>query len=350
LFGAAVLLGWCGFYLRFAGIILVGFGAVVVFMSAWSRGWPKAAARAAVFVVAGMSAPLVWMVRNVHAGGSALGPREDAAVTPVRNVGRAAVVLSGWVAFDAPVIARLAILAVLVAALATLAWQLRGERDLLSRARDLRALSLFVVVYLVYLIATASVVAFGAISTRFLSPVFVPLVVLGAAGFERARERISATASRALTIGVCVWLALCVAWFGASVVEARRNGAGGYATSRWHNSQLMKDVESLGTDTPVVTNDTAAIRLFTDRYVPLSVEKTFFNSNTQTGRLGSFVHLVECSTGPVKLVWFLPNTRPRLYSPKELAEHVKVDAVRQLKDGVIYNVTPLKPVPPGTCK
>src|SRR5436305_908581 len=56
-----------------------------------------------------------------------------------------------------------------------------------GEARSLLPLAALVVIYVVYLVGSASVVAFAAINTRLLVPVFVPVVVLAAWLYERLR-------------------------------------------------------------------------------------------------------------------------------------------------------------------
>jgi hypothetical protein len=83
--------------------------------------------------------------------------------------------------------------------------------------------------------------------------------------------------------------------------------------------------------------------------VRISAEKTYFNSDQATDALPSFVRTVECE-GPVRLVWFLPNTRPRLFTPQELAEHLRVATVVERADGVMYELTSLPSVAGSSCR
>ena len=199
---------------------------------------------------------------------------------------------------------------------------------------------MFVVGYVSYLIATASVVAFGALNTRFLSPAFIPLVVLGAWAYEHLHAALRPTGKRWLAVLTCIFVAANIVWFGASTINSAMNGAGGYETTAWHQSQLIEDVKRLDPNEPTFTNDMSAVELFAGRNIPITVEKTFFNSNTETGRLPSFIRTVECK-GDVKLVWFLPNNRPRLYTPEELSKHLRLVPLVHRSDGIIYDVTPL---------
>ena len=344
LVGAMVLLGWIAFYLRYAGVVLVVVGALVVIIAAWRRGPLAAYIRGAAYAVAAVSVPVVWMIRNVRAGSGPLGPRANASASIFKNISRAANEVSTWLATDIPpsfvrgLIVVLVVAAVVagVAALAGSGWSPRAERSLLP-------LTAFVVLYVVYLVGSASVVAFAAINTRLMVPVFVPMVVLSAWLFERIGPVIrSASVRRAVTAVVLAWVGINVVWFGARAVNSAQNGAGGYAKPRWHDSQLLRDVRNLDFSVRTYSNDVPAIGLFTGLRAFPSVEKRHFQSDEETGNLPSFVRLVQCQ-GKVRLVWFLPNTRPYMYDPAQLRTKLRLTPVVRRRDGVIYDVTPRQP-------
>jgi hypothetical protein len=352
LLAAAVLLVWAGFYLRYAGIVLVPFLALVVVLASWRLGWLAAVVRAGVATVLALGAPLVWMNRNVDAGSDALGGRHDASATPLTNVVRTVRTFGGWVAFDGPGVPRLLALLGIAGVAALVLARTRVRAALARRAVELWPLVLFVAVYVGYLVGTASLVAFGPIQTRFLIGVYVPLVVIGAWLFERAARRLDEQGRAVFTALVLVWIGCNVVWFGARAVEASRNGAGGYASRVWHESELMDDVAALDDDEPLVTNDSKAIEMFTGRQVAESVARTYVGSSTSTGDLAAFVAAVECE-GRVGLVWFEgPGTRGRLFSPRALRRRLNVEPRIEREDGVIYDLTPREPrgaEPGGSC-
>ncbi|MDQ1455757.1 MAG: hypothetical protein QOH28_1377, partial [Actinomycetota bacterium] len=253
---AMVLLAWAAFYLRYAGVVLAVVGALVVVVAAWRRGHLSAFVRGSAFAVAAVSVPIVWMIRNVNAGSGPLGPRADASASIFTNISRAANEFSTWVATDAPPsfvrgVLVVAVFAAIVAGLVALVgggWSPRQERSLLP-------LTAFVALYVVYLVASASVVAFAAINTRLMVPVFVPLVVLAAWLFERLGPVVRhASVRRAVTAVALVWVGINVVWFAARAVNSAQNGAGGYAKPRWHDSQLMRDVRHLDFSIPTFSN------------------------------------------------------------------------------------------------
>ncbi len=346
LLAGAVGLVWAAFYLRYIGVVFVAVGAIIVLAAEWRRGRVSAVLRGTAFAAVAVSAPVLWMIRNVHSGSDPFGHRASASVSVFTNVSRIAKQVSTWLLTDeGPSAVRLVLLLAALFVAGVVAVRLRHDGARLpSDWRSMVPLTLLVVVYVVYLAASASVVAFGAISnTRFMVPVFVPTVVIGAWMFEHVRARIqSEDVRKAITVVAGVWVALNVFWFAARAVRSAQDGAGGYATARYHNSQIMKDVKRLDTSIPAFSNDVPAVTLFAGRVVRPSVARTYFQSDDQTGRLDDFVHLVDCS-GRVQLIWFLPNPRPYLYTPAQLSKSVRLSLVVRRADGVLYDVQPLHP-------
>jgi hypothetical protein len=342
-----VVLTWAAFYLRYVGIVFVPIAAVLVLAAMCRTGRSGALVRAAAVLVAGLAVPALWMKRNVDAGAGLLGRRQDSAATLLTNIARTSRELSSWLATNrTPAGLRLllfvAALAVVVLAIGLL---VRGELKMPSDALEMLPAVLVTSIYLTYLTVTASLVAFAPIDTRFMSPMYVPAVVIGAWVFERVRWQVGAVARKLVPVGAAVWLAVSLVWFAGDAVGAVRSGPGGYATERWHDSKMMEEVRQLGGSVPVYTNDPAAIELFTGRLVPMTPARTFFASNQPTRNLRQFLHSVSCA-GEVDLVWFLPNGRPRLYSPDQLAQYLHVVPKVNRDDGVLYELSPRPTVGP----
>jgi hypothetical protein len=343
LVGPLVLLAWAAFYLRYAGVVLIIVGALVVFVARRSRGtWTALGYAIAYGVVAG-SAPLAWMIRNVDAGSGPLGPRAGASASVYTNVTRVANELSTWVATDgAPAIVRRLVLVVVLAVIAVGVGVL-ATRDLRTDERLAPRLPLvaLVTIYGIYLVASASVVAFAAINTRLLVPIFVPIVVLVAWLYEEVRPAIRRPATRvAITGAALAWVALSVVWFAGRAVDSAQHGAGGYASARFHDSQLLRAVRTLDFSIPTFSNDAPAISFFTGKHARAGAEKTRFQSDDPlAGGIRDFVKVVQCQRH-VTLVWFNPNPRPYMYDPAQLSVFVVLKPVTSSPDGVIYDVSP----------
>ena len=349
---ALVALSWSAFYLRYAGIVFVGIAAVLVVAACWRRGAKPAVARGATVMAAGVCVPALWMKRNLDLGVPPLGARHPAATSLATNVSRTLEEFERWLTTDqiSPSLRPILLVAAIAGVGATLVLSVRRSTKLRGEFREMLPLIIVVGLYVGYLIVAASVVAFAAIDFRFLSPIFVPSIIIAAWVVERAYRISTHRATRRLIVGAgLAWLAIAVFAFGQHVAASRAHGAGGYAAARWHNSKLIEDVRKLDPTALTVTNDPAAIELFTGRVVRPAPAERFFASSEQTSEtLDRFVKLVQCR-GPAKLVWFL-NYSSDLYSIEELEQRLKLTPVSTERDGVIYDVEPtvVDPRPPCT--
>ncbi len=144
----------------------------------------------------------------------------------------------------------------------------------------------------------------------------------------------------AITGAALAWVALSVVWFAGRAVDSARHGAGGYASARFHNSQLLRAVRSLDFSIPTFSNDAPAISFFTGKHARAGAEKTRFQSDDPlAGGLRDFVKVVQCQRH-VTLVWFNPNPRPYMYDPTQLSVFVVLKPVTTSPDGVVYDVSP----------
>lgn len=347
----AVVLVWAAFYLRYPGIVLAGVGAGAVLARARVIGWRPAVARAGVFVAACVSAPVLWMLRNVDAVGDPLGPRYAASRSLTRNVADVAGELSVWAATDlVPGAIRVLVFGSVIVIVAVLGVLLGVRRIHLPHDADrLAPLALFVAAYVVYLVVSASLVAFRPIETRFLVPVFVPLVVLGAWLFEKLRDALPRARSTMNMAGV-VFVVVNVVWFVDSTVTFAREGAGGYARDRWQHSALLRDAARLDPEVLTFTNDIRAVELFLGVPMPQVVAKRkHAETEEETTSLPDFVRTVECA-GRARLVWFEPNNRPQLYTPEDLARSLGVRPLAVHPDGVVYELLPRGEPPAEGCR
>lgn len=348
LFICSVVCVWAAFYVRYIGLVFIIVGALILVVADWKRSRTSALLRASAFAVIAAAAPILWMLRNVDDGGHPMGHRSSASATVFSNASRVLKQVSTWTTTDAgpSVVRALALIA--LGGVVVLLWRGKGtrERERIDW-RPLVPIVVLIVVYVAYLMASASIIAFGSIAnTRFMVPVYVPSVVLGAWAFEQLRARIDdAKLRRLANIAAATFVAVNVVWFAARAVNAAREGAGGYATARYHDSEILAASRKLDLSIPTFSNDAPAVTVLTGRTVQPSVARTYFNSDDETGKLDNFVHLVNCR-GKAQLIWFVPNPRPFLYTPAQLAKRVSLQAIVKRRDGTIYDVVPLPDAAP----
>ena len=160
------------------------------------------------------------MKRNLDLGVPPLGARHPAATSLATNVSRTLEEFERWLTTDqiSPSLRPILLVAAIAAVGATLVLSVRRSTKLRGEFREMLPLVIVVGLYVGYLIVAASVVAFAAIDFRFLSPIFVPSIILAAWVVERAYRISTHRATRGLIVGAgLAWLAIAVFAFGQHV-------------------------------------------------------------------------------------------------------------------------------------
>ena len=207
---AAVGLVWLGFSLRYVGVVLNPTGALWLLIDR-RRRWGLRLGSAAVFAAGAATLPALWVLRNLAADGTALGPRYASARGPVQN---AADIVATLGRFLLPGVANgrervwAAVAVVVLLAAAAVTWRVLGatadergcsRRDLYlsTAAAPFGLLVLTPVLYLIYLLYIRSTTALNQLDLRLLEPAYLPLVV-GALGVAARSRRIP-------PVGASIW-------------------------------------------------------------------------------------------------------------------------------------------------
>jgi len=196
--------------------------------------------------------------------------------------------------------------------------------------------------------------AMETLGSRYLTPIYLPILMIlfiwaaqisvskGAGG--PARRRLTGKIIFAvfiLLLGVEIYINLRVT--GASVRTWVRQGSGGYNTVRWRMSETMAYLDTLPPGTEVISNVPDAIYLIAERHAGMSPRKTDYY-NTRKLLAADLKKLREKLLDEKKtvfLVWFNSHFRTHVCVPRELGRYFKLQPVRRLGDGRIYQVLPL---------
>lgn len=283
-FGLAVLLQWAAFMDRYVGIVAIGAGGLWLLLE---RGTDRLGERwrnGVLFVVGASAVPGAWLIRNIVVKGeiaSAFGPRDTPtatyksnAVDATTSVGQFIHGVSRYEPFTG--FLRLASLALLAAcaALAIL---------LLVRARQRRAdspegtpgfftllghpaglLLIYAAAHWIYMIYSASTIAFDPVNTRYLAPMFIP-ALLAALTLVRAgmpsRDGSPDLVSKFLRVGLVGLVVLQVGvGLGRASASYWNDDALGYAAPQWRRAlsspafdQIPNSCEHLYSNFPEAT-------------------------------------------------------------------------------------------------
>lgn len=349
LLAAAVALVWVAFMFRYAAVVLIPIGALAVVLVRRRQGWAAALGSAAGFALAAAIVPVAWMVRNHAVDGTFLGPRYPSTDTPVSFAKPFVTTLGSWVLpSPVPAIVQGLVGITLLAALAgAIVWSVvevvrHGERPGDETATvPLAPLFCFVTLYATFLAATQLTTAVDLVDSRLMSPLYVPLIVLGAVGLDRLAARVPERRAGVVVGGVAAvlvaLLAVQTALFARSVRASAVNGED-YTARAWQNSPTVEAARRLPTDTAVYSNSPGGVWAATRREpVRRTPQARSYRSDESYEVPESFVRNTTCRES--YLVWFdLKNDFH--HSPAELARYVELDPVRVASDGAVYRIRP----------
>ncbi len=287
---------------------------------------------------------LLWLVRNHRVTGTLTGWRESSTVPLTRNLLLFMSGATGWFLPPAssgggigPTLAA-AGLACGAAALLIAVLSSRARRAVVWERG--RVLLLFLAVYSVWILASASAVAFDPISSRLLCPLLVPLCLcvllaldgVSAAAGPRAWQRV-------LPALFVVPLLLFPAWRTLrETAGCLRDGPGGYARPEWARSPLLRYLHGdPPRDHPVYTNDPAALFLFLgvrgslvpERSAPSILDCDAYERMQRDVR----------AAGGAYLVWFRGGYGG-LYGRDEVTSEFGVEERAELPDGAVLLLHP----------
>lgn len=362
---------------RYAGVALLasGGGLLLVRQSIANLRWqfPSSQAwkQAAVFG-GGAVVPLgAWLFRNVVASGTLTGPRFTVEHTLGKSLGALGAALTSWVIpVPLSMLARggvaFAVVSLLIygATRNTTAEDKRGERR-----EWVWACWVVLGGYVLLISVTGAVGASELPSRRLLMPVFAPALLLGTWGVDSMYEALY-NAGRSwgyggVLLGHGGWvlgmalLTVIYAWVRADI------GGGGYNTEAWQTSETAEWVRRHRPDKPVRSNEEHALYFLTSvaqrgpesravprrttpfhlRYPEVGYYIVCFN-RPDRARLHPkrLVQKLGVLVPPVSRFADAAPALPKRHSRRKdcstlVAPTAKVDTVRTLSDGAIYNVS-----------
>lgn len=329
------------FLIRYIGVALVVLGglALLVRLRPLDR---RNLGRIATFGLLCSMVLIATMLRNHAADGTYLGQRIPSPDSVADSAHRVLVTVGGWAyPLDGPSDSTLAWLGLIVLALLSSA----AIAALRSATVDPTRVAVHVgllIVYVAYLFAASLGTAFEPINSRYLSPVYVSLVVLGASGAAAIRRRWPRPAARWVT---AVAAAALLALLAADTVDQVRTGATdgiGYNTDGYVSSDLAARALTLARDegdavfySNLPFGLWSATRLQPVPWAPLAEG---FRGAPIEGELEALVARVACAPDRSYLVRYRFG-HPRAMSVQGIRQALDVRRVVVADDGAIFQLT-----------
>ena len=236
------LIAALAFVTRFAGITIVATGVTLILFDG-AMGVAKKTKHILLFVLAAVSL-VVWnLLHNHYAAGTLAGVREKALRTIGDNVLDFGTVIGSWLPFlnNRPLLAAIVFICILLMAIVVVLYRFLQQQ---FYHRNETVLALFFVVYAVFIIAVSSVSRFETLSSRLLSPIYIPFILVPSfwlLGFIKQKNKLQKTG--VIVLLVCVYAATMFHqyqqnaqnWEG--IADA---GIPGYSEAQWTDSPLVK--------------------------------------------------------------------------------------------------------------
>jgi 4-amino-4-deoxy-L-arabinose transferase-like glycosyltransferase len=288
----------------------------------------------------------IWLARNMQVIGSPFGIRPFSQVTLTESFLAAVRTIASWliplpVGVSLQVVGLLSVSALLVIGYV---WAIKRHRRL-HMPTVVRLSALFAGIYCLALVITAAVTTIDLPDARLLSPIYIPLLLVGLylldAIIVNLPHRWASRLPMAIIVILIVGLGISAYLTAPKLSDAMRNGFGMFSHRGWHESRLLQYLRSTMPPGGIYSNGPEAIYYYAGLTAMDGPQKYHYNSPGGGGdNLEAFKQRV--ASVPIALVWFDILRRPHLYAPSELAQQFQVDTVAQFEDGVIFRLQSIK--------
>lgn len=342
-FVAASLLAALCLLTRYPGVAVIPPGVVLLLAPISDKGIASRIRQTAGFLVISCTPLALYCLRNYRLTGMLTGyPREHSIHTVRENVTDAADVATRWfLGHELPVSVRTIILAALLLLVigALLLFHTRHMTGARCDCLCVWPAGLVVLTYVPLILYTHQVgVVEEAINDRYLVPIAVPLLWFLFTGIDRlvlllSRLRGKGVLLQWIPIGLCMlWVVFYPAVRTSRTIRASaRHGAGGYSTTGWEESPLVRWLRDRPLEGSIHTNAPDALYALTGVTALVSPRKSSdireFQDSLSSGRAEY-------------LVWFSGKPRRRLFSLEDLAAELPMEDVATFPDGGVYLLLP----------
>lgn len=339
---ACASLVWLSRYIG-AFVVVLGLGTVVLRNRAAPR---RALADGVVFAAVAAIPSALWLLRNQVVTGSWVGPRSPSDRALDANVRLVLETLGGWIipgwvpAGWGPWLAAAATIALLCG----VGWLVLAPHAQAAGKRDPRpdVAILFAVVagYVVYLVGSASRVAFDPIDTRLLAPIAVPVLLLIVAVADRVDRSLRKVRRgwlpRTLMLaGAAGWLLVPATDIRDVVDLSRAYGGHGYGSIGFRDAEVLASLGRTPPDGQFVSNYPEVLAYHNQLPADYSPIR---------GAANDLPALADAARqAPTYLVWFaIPGTEERGYVAPlaDIRTAVDLEPTAEFADGAIYRVVP----------
>ena len=186
---------------RYASIVLIGCGCLLLLMNK-KIIWRKKLVHGLLFIIGSSSLLVANMIRNHIVSGTVTGPRQKGTTAFKDNISTYGNVISKWIPFvkqHSFLSITLAII-ILTSLAIIITWKYRRTQT----SDYITILSSFVLIYSCFFILVSTLLKFEQIDNRFLSPLFIPLLIISTCWAPTLVHRISGVNRKWVAAGLLI--------------------------------------------------------------------------------------------------------------------------------------------------
>jgi hypothetical protein len=332
---------------RYIGVTVILTGLVALLLFNRNISTKTRLFRATLFALISTLPLTAWVVRNYAVASTLIGEHGPSPYTLMQELYFTLNTVAKW--FLPPIIPAILriLLVILLFVSGTAIFQvlLRWNQDSWSSTNSLRIMPLvyFILLYTSGLIASATRIAFDPINHRLLAPIYVPFMLLILFTIDNIAQSFSRMhfLKQALTvflpIGLGLWLVYPFLYSGNLVINSIRNGAGGYSSKAWMNSELISYLRQHPLHGSIYSNASHAIYILTGMSARPSPSK-HSRDNSLIRPVDDFQQLKKsvASGNDAYVVWFENEPLLSFYNIQELRSVFDLESVVKTSDGAIY--------------
>ncbi|MEO8768790.1 MAG: hypothetical protein ABI402_01850 [Ferruginibacter sp.] len=325
---AAAIIASIASVTRYAGVTIIGTGGILLLLD---MKIPLRQKATNIILYAAISPVLliINLIRNHSVGSSFTGLRERSITSLSANSHDAGVVLYDWLPFLHEHHNGTGVLVILLIAIPSIVLIKQFLKDhRLSSYENIAAC--FSIIYLLFIIVIASISRFEQLNSRFLSPLFIPLLWCCSKPIIYFSNKMKK--KWMIVLGIIIFACFQYGQLAADYETwdgVKDAGIPGYAEDQWTLSEtvlyIQKDSIPFKKDYTIYSNANDAVYFFTRR------EGKFLPHKELPDRINEFVNDHHCY-----VVWFDDGDNTDLVGKDFITNVKKMKLLKQFSDGAIY--------------
>ncbi len=335
-----------GFYAKYAGLTLIISGILVICMTPTGKKKKKLHSVFLFFILSTVPA-ILWLYRNYQISRAIFGKGYPNSHSSVDISEQAIKAFFSWFLKEKSMqnwtvyIGLYVLISTLFLMVLIYIARLASRRERFVMLRKSGHITAFILVYLVYTLLAVHGHVYSRINSRILSPVFIPLVLLGFYYAGLYKEVFQIYVPRRLACIMLITLT-CLVLIPSFLIKLDNtsqrinHGAGGYSTVYWRENQALKYLQKNPPGEDAVTYSNAPEAL----YIIAGIKSRALSVHSDKDPEKALRELQSSwpSSRYIYLVWIKNNASGNFYSMKELSLFADIIVFEAFHDGIVYKV------------